>query len=94
MVRHSRPGTSIASDHQGRLLAHKSDYFVGADHTMAANMPTSGGRTLYVLIGECVSWLCVLAAPALVGLVCAPEHRQQRLKAAHQVGSPMQTKLT
>jgi hypothetical protein len=27
-----------------------------------------GGRTLYVLIGESVGWLCVLAAPVLVGL--------------------------
>jgi hypothetical protein len=34
-------------------------------------MPTSGGRTLYVLIGESVGWLCVLAAPALVGLALA-----------------------
>jgi hypothetical protein len=54
-----------------------------------------GREALYVPIGESVGWLCVLAAPALVGLAFgAPEHGQQRLKAAHQVGSPMQTKLT
>jgi hypothetical protein len=35
---------------------------------MIVNMPTSGERTLYVLIGESAGWLCVLAAPALVGL--------------------------
>jgi hypothetical protein len=68
LVRPARCGTSIASDHQGRLLGYKSDYFVGAYHTVIVNMTTSGGRTLYVLIGESIGWLCVLAAPALVGL--------------------------
>ena len=29
LVRPTRRGTSIASDHQGRLLGYKSDYFVG-----------------------------------------------------------------
>jgi hypothetical protein len=50
LVRPARRRTSIASDHEGRLLAHKFDYFVGADHTMIVNMSTSGGRTLCVLI--------------------------------------------
>ena len=35
---------------------------------MIVNMPTSGERTLYGLIGESAGWVCVLAAPALVGL--------------------------
>ena len=68
LVRPARRGTSIASDHQGQLLGYKSDSFVGAYHAMIVSMPTSGGRTLYVLIGESIGWLCVLAAPALVGL--------------------------
>jgi apolipoprotein N-acyltransferase len=68
LVRPTRRGTSIASDHQGRLLGYKSDYFVGADHAMIVNVPTSGARTLYVRLGESVGWLCVLGVPALAGL--------------------------
>ena len=67
LVRPTRRGTSIASDHQGRLLGYKSDYFVGTDHTMIVNVPTSGGRTLYVFIGESVGWMCVLGMLGLAG---------------------------
>jgi len=49
-------------------LATKSDYFVGADHTMMVNVPTSGARTVYVLIRESVGWLCVHAMLSLIGL--------------------------
>jgi apolipoprotein N-acyltransferase len=67
LVRPTRLGTSIASDHQGRLLGYKSDYFVGSDHTMIVNVPTSGGTTLYVLVGESVGWLCVVGMLGLAG---------------------------
>ena len=42
----TRRGTRFASDHQGRLLGYKSDYFVGTDHTMIVNVPTSGAGTV------------------------------------------------
>lgn len=80
LVRPTRRGTSIASDHQGRLLGYKSDYFVGADHTMIVNVPTSGVRTLYVLIGESVGWLCVLAIPALVGVALVRRSQSRSLR--------------
>ena len=73
LVRPSRRGTSIARDHQGRLLGYKSDCFVGADHTTIVNMPISGGRTLYVLIGESVGWLCIRnAGSGAIRRVCEP----------------------
>jgi apolipoprotein N-acyltransferase len=68
LVRPTRRGTSIASDHQGRLLGYKSDYFVGTDHTMIVNVPTSGAGTLYARIGESIGWLCVFGVPVLMGL--------------------------
>ena len=61
LVRPTRRGTSIASDHQGRLLGYKSDYFVGSDHTMIVNVPMSGAGTLYARTGESIGWLCVSA---------------------------------
>jgi apolipoprotein N-acyltransferase len=67
LVRPTRLGTSIASDHQGRLLGYKSDYFVGTDHTMIVNVPTAGGTTLYVFVGESVGWLCVVGMLGLAG---------------------------
>jgi apolipoprotein N-acyltransferase len=78
LVRPTRRGTSIASDHQGRLLGYKSDYFIGSDHTMIVNVPTSGTRTLYVCVGESVGWLCIFAVPALVGLAWM-RRRQSRV---------------
>ena len=68
LVRPTRRGTSIASDHQGRLLGYKSDYFVGSDHTMIVNVPMSGAGTLYARTGESIGWLCVFGVPVLMGL--------------------------
>jgi hypothetical protein len=59
LVRPTRRGTWIAVDHLGRLLGYKSDYFVGANHTMMVNVPTSGARTVYVLIVLTSAETCV-----------------------------------
>ena len=82
----SRRSTSIASNHQGRLLGYKSDCFVGADHTMIVRAEVSV-RTSLVR-----RRLAVRPRRAGAGRPCvgAPEHGQQRLKASPQVGSPVQ----
>jgi hypothetical protein len=47
---------------------------------MIVNVPTSGVRTLYVLIGESVGWLCVLAIPALVGVALVRRSQSRSLR--------------
>lgn len=75
LVRPTRRGTSVASDYQGRLLGYKSDYFVGTDHTMVANVPTEGRPTLYVYIGETVGWMSVLGMIVLPAVALARRRR-------------------
>jgi len=75
LVRPTRQGTSLASDHQGRLLGYKRDYFVGADHTMVVNVPTQGTPTLYARLGDGVGWLCVLGLLALAAVALARRRR-------------------
>jgi apolipoprotein N-acyltransferase len=75
LVRPTRKGTSLASDHQGRLLGYKRDYFVGADHTMVVNVPTRGTPTLYARLGDGVGWLCVLGLLALPLMALARRRR-------------------
>lgn len=68
LVRPTRMGTSLAVDHQGRLLGYKADYFVGDGQTMVASVPTDGAVTLYGRIGEGFAYLCVAGLAALAGL--------------------------
>ena len=65
LVRPTRQGISLASDSQGRLLAHKSDYFVGADQTLIVSVPTRGQQTWYAATGD---WFAVAAIAILAGL--------------------------
>jgi hypothetical protein len=46
---------------------------------MMVNVPTSGARTVYVLIGESVGWLCVLAMLTLIGLGLMRRRTSRRL---------------
>ena len=55
----------MASDSQGRLLAHKSDYFVGADQTLVVSVPTRGQQTVYAATGD---WFAVAAIATMAGL--------------------------
>lgn len=81
LVRPTRQGTSLAVDHQGRLLGYKADYFVGDDQTMVVNLPIRGASTLYGAIGDSFAYLAVACFIALAAIallrrrVYRPERR-------------------
>ena len=76
LVRPTRRGTSIASDHQGRLLGYKSDYFVGTDHTMIVNVPTSGAGTLYARTGASAGYASSACRCSWASRGCAGGNRE------------------
>jgi apolipoprotein N-acyltransferase len=62
MVRPARSGTSVAVDHQGRVLSRDDSWFTGdprtAEQTMIVSVPTHGARTPYALLfGDVLCWL-------------------------------------
>jgi apolipoprotein N-acyltransferase len=68
LIRSTRQGTSLAVDHQGRLLGYKADYFVGDDQTMIVNVPTRGVRTIDAVIGAYAGCLYIVGLVALAGV--------------------------
>lgn len=64
VVRPARRGTSMAVDHQGRVLGQDSSWFrsdpATTEHTMTVAVPTRGARTPYALLfGDVLSWLSI-----------------------------------
>jgi apolipoprotein N-acyltransferase len=66
LVRQSNAGLSAAFDYQGRRLASMDEY-QAKDLTMIAEVPTSGVRTIYSVLGDWLAWLCIAAILALIG---------------------------
>lgn len=60
IVRVASNGLSIATDHQGNILA-KMDYFKTAERVMVANVPTQAENTFYTRIGDSFAWLCAIS---------------------------------
>lgn len=64
LVRHTSNGLSIATDHQGRVLAHM-DHYTAAERTLVSQVPTEGVRTVYRVVGDAFAWLCLLGLAVL-----------------------------
>lgn len=58
LVRHTSHGLSVATDHQGRVLA-SMDHYTTADRALVAHVPTRGARTVYARVGDLFAWLCM-----------------------------------
>jgi apolipoprotein N-acyltransferase len=65
-VRPATEGLSFAFDYQGHVLA-TSDYFTSGGGIMVAHIPTKGVNTIYTMIGDLFSWLCVAGFIILTG---------------------------
>ena len=68
MVRHVSGGLSLATDHQGRVLA-SMDHYTTKDRALVAHVPTRGVQTLYTRVGDAFSWLCL--AGLLISVISA-----------------------
>ena len=58
VIRQADKGLSLISDPYGRTLA-TTDHFTSDDHTMVAQVPVKGVRTVYSIIGDLFGWLFV-----------------------------------
>jgi apolipoprotein N-acyltransferase len=67
LVRSVNNGLSVAIDYHGRILS-SMNYFTTSNEIMYADVPTTGTRTLYTLIGDLFAWLCAVAFAAFVVL--------------------------
>lgn len=74
LVRTTRQGTSLAVDHQGRVLGQDASWYradpAGTEHTLTVAVPVRGVRTPYALFfGDVLGWLSIaglLGAAAVV----------------------------
>jgi apolipoprotein N-acyltransferase len=67
LVRTTNNGLSVAIDYHGRVLS-SMNYFTASNEVMYADVPTQGIRTLYVMIGDALAWLCLVGFCVFVGL--------------------------
>ena len=58
VIRQADKGLPLISDPYGRTLA-ATDHFTSDDHTMVAQVPVKGVRTVYSIIGDLFGWLFV-----------------------------------
>ena len=66
LVRQTSHGLSAVFDDRGAPLA-AMDHFRTADHTMIADVPIAGTRTVYAWLGDWFAWLSVLGFLVLAG---------------------------
>jgi apolipoprotein N-acyltransferase len=66
LVRYTSNGRAMAVDYQGHILA-AVDYFTTDKQTMIVSVPTRGVSTIYALIGDLFSWLCIGGLLLLTG---------------------------
>jgi apolipoprotein N-acyltransferase len=64
LVRVVRKGTSLAVDHQGRILGQDASWYradpAGTEHTLTVAVPTRGAKTPYALFfGDVLGWLSI-----------------------------------
>jgi apolipoprotein N-acyltransferase len=66
VVRQVNKGTSVAADYHGKILAYQ-DFFETSERIMQADVPISGKRTLYAILGDWFVYACTayLAAALL-----------------------------
>lgn len=76
LVRQTTDGLSAAYDYQGHVLA-AMDHFQATNHTMVAQVPTKGVRTIYSRIGDLCAWLCI---GTLLGLILQIRWRSEAAK--------------
>ena len=72
VVRQTNEGMSLVVDRQGNVLA-KQDFFATNRRIMMADVPTSGVRTIYGVLGDFFPFLC---AALLLGLAVAGRARR------------------
>ncbi|KQR11917.1 nitrilase-related carbon-nitrogen hydrolase [Cellulomonas sp. Leaf334] len=77
LVRPTRQGVSLATDGQGRLLGHKSDYFVSDDQTLVVAVPTQGYDTWYASLGDGVAYAVAAGLVVLTVAAFRPGRRPQ-----------------
>jgi len=77
LVRPTRQGISLATDGQGRLLGHKSDYFVADDQTLVVSVPTQGNDTWYSEVGDVFAYTSAVGLLVLAGAALRPKRRRQ-----------------
>lgn len=59
IVRQTGEGLSIAVDYQGRTISFM-DHFSSNNHTMVAQIPIKGVKTIYSIIGDLFAWMCIV----------------------------------
>ena len=67
MVRVTRWGLSGVVDALGRPLAHM-DHFAADPRVMVAQVPITGLRTIYAVIGDAFAWACLAGLVTLAGV--------------------------
>ena len=75
VVRQAFASTSMAFDHQGKLLSQQ-DTTSGQDDPWIVDVPTQGTDTLYRIVGDVFAWLCIGGSLALLGLVAVRIRRR------------------
>ena len=73
LIKQANFGRSIAVDYLGHTLG-QTNYFLAADKTLVADLPTHGIGTIYAFIGDLFPWTCVIAL--LIGLFRKPLLKQ------------------
>ncbi len=58
LVRQANGDVSMTVDYQGRVLV-ATDYYTTDQPTMIAYVPVKGTRTIYGLVGDLFTWLCI-----------------------------------
>ena len=64
LVRQASGDMAMTVDYQGHVLA-ATDYYTTDQQTMVAYVPTKGVWTIYGLVGDLFTWLCILGFFAL-----------------------------
>jgi apolipoprotein N-acyltransferase len=68
LVRQASNGLAITVDYEGHVLA-ATDYFTTDQQTMIASVPVKGAWTIYSVVGDLFTWLCIAGLLLLVGTV-------------------------
>jgi apolipoprotein N-acyltransferase len=68
LVRQATGTLAITVDYQGHVLA-ATDYFTTDQQTMIAYVPVKGTWTIYSVVGDLFSWLCIAGLLLLAGMV-------------------------
>lgn len=80
MVRPTKDGFSLVTDSMGRTIA-RQDTIRPGEHVLVADVPVSGVRTVYSVIGDGFSWLCIVVFGGALGLSIA--RRNGRTSPSH-----------